>query len=125
MRLGHLSCAALVFFAPLSQAGLVDISWDGQQRFQQELRVEPGSFIELCGKLSRGAKVKWRFDAGAPMNFNIHYHEGKEVRFPVKEDGSLRSGGTLDVKSEQDYCWMWSNKGATPADLRVDLDKGG
>lgn len=122
MRLGDLSFATLVFVAPLAQAGL-DIAWDAQQRFQQQLQVEPGGFIELCGKLSRGAKVQWRFDAGAPMNFNIHYHEGKEVRFPAREVGSLRSEGTLDVKSNQDYCWMWSNEGKAPVALSVHLSK--
>jgi hypothetical protein len=58
------------------------------------------------------------------MNFNVHYHEGKEVRFPAKEDNSRKSQGTLDVTSGQDYCWMWSNKAKEPAELSVNLSRG-
>ena len=59
------------------------------------------------------------------MDFNVHYHEGKDVRFPAKRAQVSKADGTLDVSVDQDYCWMWANKGETPASLVLHLDKGG
>lgn len=109
--------------APLAHAQLVDIAWDAQGGFKRELRAEPGKSVELCGKLGSGTKVEWRFDADALTNFNIHYHEGKAVQFPSKEDGVRQSQGTLSVRSAQDYCWMWSNKTSAPASVRIEMTK--
>ena len=117
--------AALAAAAPLAGAQVIEIAWDGQGRFEREVRAEPGKFVELCGKLSPGSQVRWRFEADAATHFNLHYHEGKEVRFPVKEDGVRSSKGTLDVRSTQDYCWMWSNKGPAPATIAVKLSRDG
>ncbi|MCE9657966.1 MAG: hypothetical protein K8R60_05360 [Burkholderiales bacterium] len=107
----------------LAQAQLVEIDWGAQQRFARELRVEPGKFVEACGKLQRGAAVQWQFEASAPTDFNVHFHEGKEVRFPAQQQGTAKSQGRLDVSLDQDYCWMWSNKGTTALTLSVDLRK--
>lgn len=117
------SLVAALLVAPLAQAQVVDIAWDARGQFKRELHAAPGKFVELCGKLGKGAKVEWRFDADGLTNFNIHYHEGNSVEFPSKEDGARASQGTLRVGSDQDYCWMWSNKTATPVSVRVELTK--
>jgi len=114
----------LLSFAPFACAQVIDIAWDSDGKFRREMRAEPGKFVELCGKLSPGTKVQWRFESDAATNFNVHYHEGKDVRFPVKEDGVRSSKGTLDVRSEHDYCWMWSNKGSAPTAIAVEMAKG-
>ena len=43
----------------------------------------------------REPRLTWSFDAAAPMDFNIHYHEGKEVRFPAKKSKVVKDAGTL------------------------------
>ena len=118
-----LATLGFVAAASLADAQLVEIQWDAQQQFQQQLQVAPGKFVELCERLKPGNKVRWSFDGSAPTNFNVHYHEGKEVRFPAKEDNRLKSQGTLDVAMEQEYCWMWTNKSAATVDLNVKLAK--
>ena len=85
--------------------------------------MAPGKFAEWCGKLQRDDKVQWQFEASAPLNFNVHYHEGKEVRFPAKQDSVAKADGRLDVALDQDYCWMWTNKSATPVSLKARLQK--
>lgn len=45
------------------------------------------------------------------------------MRFPAKEDGSTSSKGTLNVTSEQVYCWTWSNKGQADVRLKLELLK--
>ena len=46
------------------------------------------------------------------MDFNIHYHEGEKVAFPVKRDAMRGDGGTFTADVAQDYCWMWTARAA-------------
>ena len=124
-RARRLLAVAAIAAAPLASAQVIDIAWDAQGRLRRDLRAEPGKFVELCGRLSPGTKVQWRFEASATTNFNVHYHVAKDVRYPVKEDAVRKSQGTLEVAVEQEYCWMWSNKGPAPAEIAVEMSKGG
>lgn len=122
----HRVVAALLAVVGLSDAALaelVPVKWDADGQFAREFSVAPGKFVEACEKLPFGAKIAWRFDSQSPLNFNVHYHEGKEVRFPAKQDQVAASEGVLDVKLEQDYCWMWTNKGAAATSLKVTLKR--
>lgn len=106
-----------------AQAEIVDIAWSGDGRFERRLTVVPGKFAEVCGKLAKAQSVAWRFDASEPLNFNIHYHEGKEVRYPERRDALASANGRLRVALDQDYCWMWTNKSAQPIDLQLLLTR--
>ena len=85
--------------------------------------MAPGKFAEVCGKLAQGQSVAWSFKGDRPMNFNIHYHEGKQVVFPAKQDAAVDAQGKLDVSLSQDYCWMWTNKANAPIRLQLLLQK--
>jgi len=65
--------------------------------------------------------VRWSFTATTPVDFNIHYHLGKEAVFPAKKAQVAAARDTLNVTVVQDYCWMWTNKGNAPVDLKVEL----
>ena len=104
-------------------ADVVDIAWDAGGLFERKLSVAPGKFAELCGKLPAGAKIGWNFEASAPLDFNVHYHVGKEVVFPSKLTGVITAKDTLATKIDQDYCWMWSNKSAASATIMVKLQR--
>jgi hypothetical protein len=118
--------AALLVGAPSAWADVVEIRWDAQGRFEHTAVVAPGKFAEVCGKLSRAEAVAWSFESEQPLDFNIHYHEGKQVVTPEKRDAALRADGRLEAVIQQDYCWMWSNKSGMPAklDLRLNKAKG-
>ena len=66
-------------------AQFVPVEWDATCQFSKARE-----------KLPKGAKVAWSFEAAAPLDFNIHYHEGKKVRFPAEKSQvtkvGLRSG---------------------------------
>ncbi|MBC7954931.1 MAG: hypothetical protein H7Y33_03545 [Cytophagales bacterium] len=115
------TAATAAAFASIAHAQVIELEWDAQQQFIRSLDVAPGKFVEVCGKLTPPAKVEWQFEAGTPLNFNVHYHEGKEVRFSANKDAQVKLEGELQVKTEQDYCWMWSNKSpaASPLTLRL------
>lgn len=104
-------------------AQLVPVEWDATGRFAKDLPVPAGKFVEVCEKLAKGSTITWAFDAAAPLNFNIHYHEGKEVHFPAKKDQVAQDSGTLAVALDQDYCWMWSNKTQAPVSIKLTLKR--
>jgi hypothetical protein len=87
--------------------------------------VAPGKFAEVCGKLLRNDRVAWRFEASGPLDFNIHYHEGKAVRYPAREQAAAKSSGRLRAALDQDYCWMWTNRSGNPVELGLTLDRDG
>lgn len=118
-----LALVALLAVSRAASAGPVEIQWDGAQRYEKLLSVDAGGFTELCGRLAEGARVEWQFEATAPTSFNVHYHHGKEVIFPAKAEGTTRSAGTLEVGTQQAYCWMWSNKAAEPLSVTVRLSR--
>jgi hypothetical protein len=111
---------ALALASP-AHAELVNIALDATGHFEHEQDVAPGKIVEVCGRLATGQTVRWSFQADAPLNFNIHYHEGKKVEYPVRQDGIGQLQGTLPVNMDQDYCWMWTNKSSMPVSLRVRL----
>jgi hypothetical protein len=100
---------------------IADIAWDARGGFAHTATVQPGKFIEVCGKLEAGGRVRWDFDATGPVDFNIHYHVGKEAVFPARQTQVSSGRDTLNVAVAQDYCWMWTNKGAGAASLRFTL----
>ena len=106
-----------------ARAELVDIRWDGAQRFERALEVLPGKFAEVCGKLDRGQAIAWAFEADRAMDFNVHYHDGGRVVFPEKQDAATKAAGTLTVNLDQDYCWMWTNKSADTVRLHLTLQR--
>ena len=114
---------ALALVSMGARADIVDIAWDPSGRFECSVNVAPGKFAEVCDKLPAGAKVRWDFEASAPLDFNVQYHVGKDVFFPSKMVAVSTAKDTLDAKIEQDYCWMWSNKTAAPATVMVKLQR--
>ena len=83
--------------------------------------LEPKKVHEECTRLEAGQSRRWHWKSDAPVDFNIHYHRGEEVFYPVKRDGMRGDGGTFTAKSGEDYCWMWTarDKGAK-VDGRID-----
>lgn len=118
-----LALAATGGVAQAADTHLVPIEWTTDGAFARELTVPAIKSVEVCGKLPAGAKVAWTFDTTGPLNFNIHFHEGKKVIFPAKQDGTSKGDGTLDTTADQDYCWMWSNKAAQVATLKLKLKR--
>ena len=118
-----LMIALAVAMPAAARAEVIDITWDAAGRFERQLNVAPGKFAEVCGKLNPPTNVQWQFLASAPLNFNIHYHEGKAVKFPAKQDGVAEGSGKLGVGIQQDYCWMWTNKSGGEVNMSFSLQK--
>ena len=113
--------AATLSGAALGATHIVDIAWPPDGRFAHKAQIAAGKFVEVCGKLAVGEGVRWSFATAAPVDFNIHYHVGKEAVFPAKQAQVNSGRDTLNVAVAQDYCWMWTNKGSAPVSLTVEL----
>ena len=118
-----IALTAVASASNLAQAELLDIAWNASGLYEKTSTVQPGKFLELCGGLTKGQAIDWSFDADRALDFNVHFHEGKDVVFPSKQDAVKQASGTLNVAVKQDYCWMWGNKKETPASLTVRLKR--
>lgn len=112
---------ALMSGLAFASSPIVDIAWSTDGRFAHKATLAAGKFVELCGKLAVGENVRWNFTAAEPVDFNIHYHVGKDVVFPAKQAQVAAGRDVLRVAAAQDYCWMWTNKGTQPVSLTVEL----
>ena len=115
--------ATLACVAALAHADDDDVTWDAKGAASRHAIVAPGKLVEWCSPLRRGEKVQWQFEAAAALDFNIHYHEGKQVQFPAQQDAVAKAQATLDPPVDHDYCWMWTNKASTPVALTATLAK--
>lgn len=104
-------------------AEMIDIAWSGAGSFERETSVAPGKFVEVCGELKGGTAVDWRFGAGAELEFNVHYHEGRDVRYPVPSALRRQAEGRVQLPADQALCWMWTNPSAAPVRLELRLVK--
>ena len=118
-----IAMTAIAAASSLAQAELLDIAWNSNGQYEKTATVKPGKFLELCGGLTQGQSIGWSFDADQALDFNVHFHEGKDVVFPAKQTAITKASGTLNVAVKQDYCWMWSNKTSTPATLTTRLTR--
>jgi len=79
--------------------------------------MQPRKFAEECLKMSAGQTIAYAFEATAPVDFNIHYHRGKDVFYPVKDDGVGRAEARFSAPSADEYCLMWTNRTAQPVTI--------
>ena len=70
--------------------------------------LEAGRIHEECARLEAGEKRNYHWKADAPVDFNIHFHRGNDVTYPVKRTAMRGDGGTFVARTGEDYCWMWT-----------------
>jgi hypothetical protein len=80
-------------------------------------RLAPYAMHEACAELAAGERLEYRFDASAPVNFDIHYHDGGAVVEPVVREGVTQGADVFVPLLAQHYCLMWQ---AGPAGATLD-----
>lgn len=118
---GYTAILALLLNAPVADAQVASIVWDAAQNFERTFTVPPGQYEEVCGSLAPPQRVKWSYESTDSLDFNIHFHEGKQVTYPARRDEARTAGGSLIISSPQEYCWMWTNKQKTAVQVRLQL----
>ncbi len=87
-----------------------------------EYVVGPGKVVEQCVHLDAGSEAKYAFTASGPLDFNIHFHMGRQVDYPVRVEAISSSEGIFKAGSAQEYCWMWTNGALEPVALRGTIE---
>lgn len=88
-----------------------------------ETRLAAGAFDELCFELGAGESMRYSFDADAPLDFNVHWHQGGVVSYPVRIAAVARLGAVFRSPNKEAYCLMWSNRSRTSVPLRARIDR--
>lgn len=79
--------------------------------------LPPYELHEECVLLMPGDRVDYAFESTQPVDFNIHFHEGKTVVMPVVREKSRGDAGMYAPPIAQHYCLMWE---AGPAGATID-----
>ena len=94
---------------------------DGEGRFSIHLRER--GFDERCIRLDAGESIRYRFSASASVDFNIHYHRGKEVFYPVMARATRAADASFSAPHADTYCLMWERTDAGPATVDGSVDR--
>lgn len=109
--------------AAAGAAETVAVRWTPEGRFEHQASIAPKRFLEVCDTIAGGARVAWRFSSDVALDFNVHFHEGTAVRYPVKINAGRSEAGVFKPKQTADYCWMWTNRGAQSASITLTLEQ--
>jgi len=91
---------------------------------KKTLQIRPGKIQESCVTLKASQSISYSFTSNAPLDFNIHYHQGKQVVYPVKLNGKKSHKANFKANLGQDYCLMWSNKTSKIVQLQFNHSGG-
>ena len=81
---------------------------------EEEVLGGKNTVLEKCFKMKKGQRLSYSFESAHPVDFNLHYHEGEKVTYPIKKDGVKTDKGAFTATLDQDYCLMWGGTGKTP-----------
>jgi hypothetical protein len=79
----------------------------GEPRAVERMVIAPYAMHEECAHLTAGERLDYRYQSSAPLDFNIHYHEGNAVLAPVVREHSTGDSGWFEARVAQDYCLAW------------------
>ncbi len=116
-RLPLAICVGLVTALPRpSRAGA-----QGVETYAFRHEIKPGKIAEECRNLASDERVRYRFEASAAVPFNVHFHRGNTVEYPVKIDKTSVAASIFTASSAQDFCWMWANETAESVVVHGEL----
>jgi len=72
--------------------------------------LAPFEFRELCFEMATRDEVQYDFRSDQPVEFDIHYHDGLRIRFPVKLTGVTVHADRFVAERDRSYCLMWLNR---------------
>jgi hypothetical protein len=107
-------CKVVVVLALVASPALASTAAKGP--FQ--LDVPARGFEERCLALSAGERVRYRWAATGEVDFNIHWHRGDAVHYPVKAAAARAADAQFTASHADTYCLMWERK----ADGTVRID---
>jgi hypothetical protein len=72
--------------------------------------LKPQKIYEKCLSLVPPQKLQYSFGTDKAVDFDIHYHKGDMVYYPVREKKTTSGEGLYTPPSHEDYCMAWENR---------------
>jgi hypothetical protein len=107
-------CVLLVVFVIPALAQAEDAA---PEHVEHTVRIEAGKIEEPCFALAMVDRLEYSFTSDGPLDFNLHYHEGQGVYFPVEMKAVSTHAGTFISTGSRKYCLMWTNRGEVALEL--------
>ena len=68
---------------------------------------DKGNIGEVCPELKTGQILHFEFEASKDVEFNLHYHEGEKVTYPIEVQKTQSIKQAFKAPIDQTYCLMW------------------
>jgi hypothetical protein len=78
-----------------------------EPRTATEFAIAPYEFHEECATLAPGDRIDYRFEAMAPVTFQVYYKEGLAFISTVSREDVQESAGVFNVPAARRYCLRW------------------
>lgn len=88
-----------------------------------ETQMQPGDIHEECVRLEQGKSRAFEWTSDGPVDFNIHFHSGERVSYPVRLKAQTKAAGRFTAKTGEDYCWMWTARRPTRVTGRIGAEE--
>ncbi|MBF0288425.1 MAG: hypothetical protein HQM14_11455 [SAR324 cluster bacterium] len=88
---------------------------------QITITIDSAEIYEKCLSLKNKQRVDYSFKANQPISFNIHYHSGEQIKYPVSERVIASFSTMFNPKLTQTYCFMWENNSNISANLDFEF----
>lgn len=79
--------------------------------------ILPGMFHEECFVMQPGEHLLYHFSSDLPLNFDLHYHIGENILYPVKLENLQTLTRIFKAANKQEYCLLWQNTSTQRASL--------
>ena len=112
--------AALTMF--LAACATPDTIVADQARAATDFAIAPYEFHEECATLATGDKLDYRFEAKAPVTFQVYYKEGIAFISTVSREDVREGAGVFNVPAARRYCVRWdAGRQGALLDYRIRL----
>jgi hypothetical protein len=110
----------LVLLLALAAAPALAADAGGAAKAGNPVMLKPQKIHEKCLSLAPPQKLQYSFGTDKAVDFDIHYHKGDMVYYPVREKRTTSSKGLYTPRSREDYCMTWENRSPS-AEVKLEF----
>ena len=92
----------------------------GASTASKTIELPAREFHEECLELTPRQRLSYAFRSAQPLDFNIHYHRGNDVFYPVQQKNVRAYKNTFVPRRNDGYCLMWTN--ATQGSVTLEYE---
>ena len=75
---------------------------------------------EICPEMDAGQRLKFEFSSNHEVEFNLHFHEGEKVSYPIEPQTLSSIDRTIEAPIKQTYCLMWKGLSEQASKIKVN-----